>query len=260
MKYVARIEYDGSAYSGWQYQHHSSSVQEALERAISHVANHKVDTVCAGRTDTGVHAVGQIIHFESDADRTLDSWLYGTNSNLPENIVMHWIQPVADEFHARFSAGARRYRYVILNRSVRPAILANRVAWFRKPLNHKWMHDAAQHLLGEQDFTSLRAAGCQAKHAVREVQDIAVSREGDFIFLDVKANAFLYHMVRNIAGTLFVIGQEKKPVEWLPELMAARDRKKAGATAPPGGLYFVHVDYPEQFELAKHYELPRFCM
>ncbi|PID44483.1 MAG: tRNA pseudouridine(38-40) synthase TruA [Proteobacteria bacterium] len=257
MKYVARIEYDGSAYSGWQYQHHSSTVQETLQGAIAKVANHSIEVVCSGRTDTGVHATGQIVHFESDADRTLESWLYGTNSNLPEDIVVHWVKPVDAAFHARFSAVARRYRYIVLNRAIRPAIMAKRVAWFRRPLNHELMHEAAQLLLGEQDFTSLRASGCQAKHAVRDIQDIAVSREGDFIFLDVKANAFLYHMVRNIAGTLFVVGEEKRPVKWLPELIASQDRRNAGATAPPGGLYFVHADYPAQFGLPEAYELPR---
>ena len=258
MKYAACIEYDGSAYFGWQYQDHAPSVQGDVEAAISKVANHPVKVVCAGRTDTGVHGVGQIIHFESEADRSIDSWQFGTNSNLPGPVVMRWVKLVDDSFHARFSAGARRYRYIVLNRGTRPAILNKRVAWHRRPLDHESMQAASQYLLGEQDFTSLRAAGCQAKHAVRTIHDINVTRQGDFICLDVKANAFLYHMVRNIAGTLFVIGEGKQPVEWLPELMKKQDRREAGATAPPGGLYFVHVDYPEQFDLPTDYTLPEF--
>ena len=258
MKYAACIEYDGSAYYGWQYQDHAPSVQGDVEKAISKVANHLVKVVCAGRTDTGVHGVGQIIHFNSDADRSIDSWQFGTNSNLPGTLVMRWVKLVDDSFHARFSAVARRYRYIILNRGTRPAILTKRVAWHRRPLDHESMQVASKFLLGEQDFTSLRAAGCQAKHAVRTIHDINVSRQGDFICLDVKANAFLYHMVRNIAGTLFVIGEGKQPVEWLPELMQKKDRRGAGATAPPGGLYFVHVDYPKQFNLPTDYTLPAF--
>ena len=258
MKYAACIEYDGSAFFGWQYQDHAPSVQGEVEKAISRVANHPVKVVCAGRTDTGVHGIGQIIHFESDAERTIDSWQFGTNSNLPDTVVMRWVQPVDDAFHARFSAGARRYRYILLNRATRPAILSKRVAWHRRPLDHESMQQACKYLLGEQDFTSLRAAGCQAKHAVRTIHDINISREGDFIYLDVKANAFLYHMVRNIAGTLFLIGEGRQSVEWLPELMSKQDRREAGATAPPGGLYFVHVDYPEQFGLPTNYTLPAF--
>mgnify|MGYP000681095889 FL=1 len=258
MKYAACIEYDGSAYNGWQYQDHAPSVQGDVEEAISKVANHSVKIICAGRTDTGVHGVGQIIHFESNAERSIDAWQFGTNSNLPHTTVMRWIQLVDDSFHARFSAGARRYRYIILNRGTRPALLSKRVAWHRRPLDHEPMQAASQYLLGEHDFTSLRAAGCQAKHAVRTIHDIQISREGDLIYLDVKANAFLYHMVRNIAGTLFVIGEGKQPVEWLPELMQKQDRREAGATAPPGGLYFVHVDYPKQFELPTTYTLPAF--
>lgn len=258
MKYAACIEYDGSAYFGWQYQDHAPSVQGDVEAALSKVANHPIKIVCAGRTDTGVHGIGQIIHFESDAKRSIDAWQKGTNSNLAHSAVVRWVQPVDDDFHARFSAGARRYRYVILNRGTRPAILSKRVANYRKPLDAELMNQAAQHLLGEQDFSSLRAAGCQAKHAVRTIHDIQVSRSGDFIYLDVKANAFLYHMVRNIAGTLFVVGEGLQPVEWVPELMAKLDRREAGATAPPGGLYFVHVDYPELFGLPTEYQLPWF--
>ena len=260
MKYAACIEYDGSAYFGWQYQDHAPSVQGDIEAAISKVANHPVKIVCAGRTDTGVHGIGQIIHFESESERSLDAWQFGTNSNLPDTAVMRWVKPVDDSFHARFSAGARRYRYIVLSRETRPAILSKRVAWTRKTLNHELMHEASQHLLGEQDFTSLRAAGCQAKHAVRTIHDISVTREGDFIYLDVKANAFLYHMVRNIAGTLFTVGEGKNSVEWVAELMSKQDRRQAGATAPAGGLYFVHVDYPEQFELPVEYQLPWFSV
>lgn len=260
MKYAACIEYDGSAFMGWQFLKHGVSVQAAVEEAISRVANHPVKVICAGRTDTGVHGIGQIIHFESNAPRSLHSWKLGINSNLPDTVTLRWVQVVDDSFHARFSAGARRYRYIVLNRDTRPAVLFNRVSWHRNPLDHEAMHEAAQYLMGQQDFTSLRAAGCQAKHAVRELLDISVSREADMIYLDVKANAFLYHMVRNIAGTLFLVGEGKQPVSWVPELMAQKNRRLAGATAPAGGLYFVHVDYPAEFGLPTEYHLPRLAI
>ncbi|MEZ5450419.1 MAG: tRNA pseudouridine(38-40) synthase TruA [Thiolinea sp.] len=256
---AACVEYDGFAYCGWQRLGHAASVQEEVERALSAVAAHPVSVVCAGRTDSGVHATGQIIHFDTVAERPLRGWLMGTNTHLPDGIVLRWVQPVSSEFHARFSAQARRYRYVILNRPARPALLQHRVAWLYQPLQAERMHEAAQYLLGENDFSSFRAAGCQARHARRELQAITVSRAGEFVYVDVQANAFLHHMVRNIVGSLLQVGKGLQPPEWLAELLVQRDRNLAGATASAAGLYFVHVVYPQVLGLPDDYELPVFA-
>ncbi|WMP16636.1 tRNA pseudouridine(38-40) synthase TruA [Thiothrix lacustris] len=259
MKFAACIEYDGSPFYGWQRLSHGPTVQGSVEQALSRVANEEVSVVCAGRTDSGVHGIGQIIHFETSATRPLRGWLFGTNAHLPDGVSMRWIQPVTDDFHARFSARARRYRYVILNRPARPALLHNRVYWQHGELDVAAMHEAAQALLGEQDFSSFRAAGCQARHAMREMIEISVSREGDFIYVDLRANAFLHHMVRNIVGSLLKVGAGERPLTWMGELLALKDRTQAGMTAPASGLYFVHVDYPEHFKLPTTYQLPCFC-
>lgn len=247
MKYAACIEYDGTPYCGWQRLSHAPSVQAEVESALSKVANHRIDLTCAGRTDSGVHALGQIIHFESDADRDEKAWRMGCNTNLPDDIVLRWIQPAKVDFHARFSALSRRYRYIISNHKTRPAILNNKVCWFRDALNEKIMQQAANYLLGENDFSSFRAAGCQAKHAMRELQQISVTRDGDFIYIDIVANAFLHHMVRNIVGSLFEVGNGGRSPEWFAELLEIKDRTRAGITAPANGLYFVSVEYPEKF-------------
>ncbi|MEZ5534073.1 MAG: tRNA pseudouridine(38-40) synthase TruA [Thiolinea sp.] len=260
IRLAAAVEYDGSAYCGWQRLGHAPSVQEEVERALSSVAASPVSVVCAGRTDSGVHATGQIIHFETTAERPLRGWLRGSNIKLPDGIALRWIQKVADDFHARFSARSRRYRYIIQNRDARPALLQKRVAWNYHQLDAERMHEAAQHLLGENDFSSFRAAGCQANHAMREMQSIAVSRKGDFIYVDVQANAFLHHMVRNIVGSLLLVGKGDCPPEWMAELLAMRDRSKAGMTASASGLYFVHVNYPPEFNLPTDYVLPEFAL
>lgn len=259
-RFAACVEYNGTAYYGWQRLSHGPSVQQEVERAISAVADQPVAVQCAGRTDSGVHATGQIIHFETPAERPLRGWLRGTNIKLPDGIALRWIQPVADDFHARFSAQSRRYRYIIQNRDARPALLNGRVAWNYHPLNTEVMHQAAQSLLGENDFSSFRAAGCQSNHAMREVQVISVSRNADFVYIDIQANAFLHHMVRNIVGSLLLVGKGDRPVEWLAELLAARDRRLAGMTAAAAGLYFVHVNYPPEFNLPTDYVLPEFVL
>ncbi len=258
MKFAACIEYDGTPFFGWQRLSHAPTVQAHVEQALSQVAAETVSVVCAGRTDTGVHGIGQVIHFETHALRPERGWLFGTNVNLPDGIAMRWIQPVADNFHARFSARSRRYRYVILNRAARPALLQNRVYWQHQRLDVEAMHDAAQVLLGEQDFSSFRAAGCQASHAVREIMEVKVSREQDFVHVDIVANAFLHHMVRNIVGSLLKVGAGERPAGWMAGLLALRDRTQAGMTAPAAGLYFVHVDYPAEFGLPATYALPVF--
>ena len=247
MKYAACIEYDGTEYFGWQRLSHGPSVQGEVEQSLSTVANHNVEVTCAGRTDSGVHGIGQIIHFESDAERAQKAWQLGCNTNLPDDISMRWIQPVTDEFHARFSATSRRYRYIILNQITRPAIIYNKVCWYKEELDAELMHQAAQLLLGENDFSSFRAAGCQAKHAMRELQQISVSRDGNYVYVDIVANAFLHHMVRNIVGSLFEVGKQAQPLEWFTELLELKDRNQAGITAPACGLYFVSVAYPLEF-------------
>lgn len=258
MKLAACVEYDGTAFYGWQRLSHGPTVQAHVEKALSKVAAEPISVVCAGRTDSGVHGLGQIIHFETNAVRPERGWLFGCNVNLPEGIALRWVQPIADDFHARFSAYARRYRYVILNRLARPALLQKRVCWQHGELDASAMHTAAQALIGEHDFSSFRAAGCQANHAVREITHLQVSREGDFIYIDIRANAFLHHMVRNIVGSLLKVGAGERPVNWIEALLALQDRTQAGVTAPASGLYFVHVDYPPEFGLPDQYTLPEF--
>ena len=250
IRYAIGIEYDGSEFLGWQIQRQQPTVQGCLEKAVAIVADHEARITCCGRTDTGVHAVGQVAHFESRASRPERSWVLGLNSNLPPGISVSWIRQVDDSFHARFSAFSRSYRYVILNRWVRPALEAKRMSWCRAPLDADKMNDAAQALLGDHDFTSFRARACQAQHAVREIQQISVQRTADIVALDVTANGFLYHMVRNIAGSLMQVGLGEQTVPWMKEVLEKLDRTQAAQTAPPEGLYFIGARYPE------HYNLP----
>jgi len=247
MRYALGIEYDGSGFFGWQTQRQTPTVQQSLEQALGLVADHPVSVVCAGRTDTGVHAVCQVAHFDSEAARSERSWILGANSNLPEQVSVLWVRAVESSFHARFSAFARSYRYRILNRWIRPALQARRACWHRKPLDAERMHDSAQALLGEHDFSAFRSAGCRASHPVREVQSVAVSRDTDWVNLDITANGFLYHMVRNIAGSLLQVGEGGQATGWVADLLASRDRTQAGVTAPPDGLYFLGARYPAHY-------------
>lgn len=249
MRYAIGLEYDGSQFYGWQIQRQEPTVQGCLEQAVAAVADHEARVTCSGRTDTGVHALCQVAHFDSDAHRAERSWILGLNSNLPAGISVLWIRNVDDSFHARFSAYARSYRYVILNRWIRPALDAKRVSWCRTPLDADKMNRAAQCLMGEHDFTSFRARACQARHAVREIQQIAVSRQGNTVSLDVTANGFLYHMVRNIAGSLLQVGSGEQETAWVKEVLQKMDRTQAAPTAPPEGLYFVGARYPGQYSL-----------
>jgi tRNA pseudouridine38-40 synthase len=260
MKYALCVEYDGTPYCGWQKLSHSPSVQQAVEKALSTVANHSVDVVCAGRTDSGVHGIGQVIHFESDALRDNKAWLLGGNTNLPFSIGFQWIKIVEDDFHARFSALDRRYRYIILNRKIRPSLLHQRVTWFHSLLDEEKMQQAANYLIGEMDFSSFRASGCQARHARREIKEITIRRKGDYISIDICANAFLHHMVRNIVGSLFNVGMGIKSPEWFAELLEIKDRNQAGVTAPACGLYFVSVNYPEKYQLPEKHQPPEFIL
>lgn len=243
MRIALGLEYDGSRYFGWQKQREVDSVQQRLEQALSKVANEPIETVCAGRTDAGVHATNQVVHFDVTQNRRAAAWTLGVNSNLPADIAVRWAQPVADDFSARFSAKARRYRYIIANTQLRPGIHSHGVSHYHQPLDEQLMQAATPALLGEHDFSAFRAAQCQSHSAQREVTHLSVSRRGEFLIVDIKANAFLHHMVRNIVGSLIVIGRGQQPPEWLGQLLAGRDRTAAAATAKPGGLYLVAVDY-----------------
>jgi tRNA pseudouridine38-40 synthase len=243
------LEYDGSRYCGWQTQLHAVSVQAELERALSSVADHPVTVTSAGRTDAGVHASMQVVHFDAPVDRGERAWVLGANTLLENDISALWAQTVVDTFDARHSAQARTYRYRILNRQPRPALERHRACWIRQPLNAEFMQAAAQSLVGEHDFTSLRAAECQSPTPMRRLERIMVARSDQYVSIVVTANAFLHHMVRNIAGVLIAIGCGDRPVEWCAEVLAARDRKLAGITAPPQGLTLVGVRYAPELQL-----------
>jgi tRNA pseudouridine38-40 synthase len=258
MRLALGVEYDGAQYFGWQRQKEVNSVQEELEKALSKIANHPVSVFCAGRTDAGVHGTGQVVHFETEAVRTDRGWTMGVNANLPDSIAVTWVKQVPEDFHARFSATARRYRYIITNSQLRPAILNAGLSHYYSPLDVDKMHLAAQSLLGENDFSSFRAAQCQSNSPNRCIHFINVKRFNQFVVIDIKANAFVHHMVRNIAGSLIAVGKGDKPVEWIAEVLALKDRTQAAETAKPNGLYLIQVDYPEEFDLPKHNPGPLF--
>lgn len=249
---VLGIEYDGSAYSGWQWQTKYRNVQHVIQVALSKIANHPVIVTCAGRTDTGVHALEQVIHFDTTSHRELHTWTLGGNSYLPDDVRITWAQQAIGDFHARYSAIARFYRYIILNRPIKSALLRQQVTWCYAPLNADMMHEAAQYLIGQHDFSSFRAQGCQSVSPCRAMHFIDVYREGEKVIIDISANAFLHHMVRNIAGVLMAIGSGKEPVDWTRHLLNVKDRKLGGITASPDGLYLGAVYYPEHYGIAKH--------
>lgn len=224
-------------------------MQQRLEEALAVVAAEPVEVVCAGRTDTGVHASGQVVHFDTASERSRRGWLLGANSNLPDDINVTWVQRVSDDFHARFSATSRSYRYRILNRLQRSALHRHRGWWVYQPLDAARMHDAARLLVGKHDFSAYRAAACQASSPIRELTSISVQRQGDWLTLDVTANAFLQHMVRNITGTLVTIGLGEREVRWAHDVLVSRDRKAGGVAAPPHGLMLVAVGYPSSFDI-----------
>jgi tRNA pseudouridine38-40 synthase len=249
-RWALAIEYDGTFYHGWQRQTSPEqlTVQQVLETALSAIANRNISVVCAGRTDSGVHALGQVIHFDTHVARNAEAWVLGTNRYLPPGVRVLWAKPVACNFHARYSAIARRYLYLINTHPIRPALLHNRVTWHRKPLNIEAMQEAAKYLLGEHDFSAYRAADCQAKSPVRRITHLHVRQtDKQTIALDVQANAFLHHMVRNISGVLMKIGVGERPPEWAETVLHSRDRKQGGITAPPEGLYLHSVVYSEDF-------------
>ncbi len=251
MRIAAILEYDGSIFSGWQWQDDAPSAQAAVEKALSQVADEPIRVTVAGRTDAGVHARAQAIHFDTQAVRSDFSWLRGANSNLPPEVALLWVGAVAPEFHARFSATGREYRYVILNRPVRPTYLARRVTHEYRPLDVTRMQAAARLLVGNHDFSSFRAMQCQAKSPMRELRRLDVTRHGEFVVIEAAANAFLHHMVRNLAGVLMDIGAGEREPSWAREVLEAKDRTVGGITAPPDGLYLTAIDYPEHFNIPR---------
>lgn len=254
------IEYDGSRYSGWQKQRNQTSVQSNVESALSRIAAHPVQITCAGRTDAGVHASAQICHFDTTAERSDLAWSRGTNSHLPKDIRVIHVFPVPMHFHARFSALSRRYSYVILNRAQPPGLWHHGVTWVRDPLDTELMHEAAQHLCGEHDFSAFRAGECQAKSPIRTIHRLDVMRVQDLIIVDIEANAFLHHMVRNIVGTLIPIGKGRYLPIFMQQVLASLDRRAALMTAPANGLYFLKASYPTEFEVNNCENLPWFLM
>lgn len=248
-RFAAGLEYDGRAYSGWQIQPGLNTIQDVVQRAFSRVADSPVECTCAGRTDAGVHALAQVVHFDSTAVRSERGWRLGANSYLPSDVSVAWVRAVADHFHARFGARARSYRYLILNRDSRSALAFGRATWERRPLDVSRMQAAAQVLIGEHDFSAFRAIECQSKSPLRNVESLVVTRRDEWVTLEITANAFLHHMVRNIAGLLMSVGHGESAPERVAAVLASRDRKANAATAPPDGLYLAAVRYPPEFSL-----------
>ncbi|MEO8409238.1 MAG: tRNA pseudouridine(38-40) synthase TruA [Propionivibrio sp.] len=250
MRVALGVEYDGSAFHGWQTQPDGLTVQDTLQAALTRIAGESVAVVGAGRTDAGVHATSQVVHFDTAEQRPLTAWVRGTNTFLPPAVAVRWAQPVADEFHARFSAFGRRYRYYLLNRAQRPGVWHGRVGWDHHPLDVDRMQEAAALVLGEHDFSDFRAAGCQARTPVKTLREASVRRSGEMVVFEFAAGAFLHHMVRNLVGSLVYVGQGKQPPQWMAELLAAGDRRLAAPTFSAAGLYLVGVSY------ASHWGLP----
>jgi tRNA pseudouridine38-40 synthase len=243
------VEYAGGGYAGWQRQDGLPTIQDQLERALAAVAAHPVTATGAGRTDAGVHALGQVAHFDTESDRPLRGWVLGANVELPGDIAIRWAARVPEDFHARRSALARTYCYLVLKRGTRPALVRDRVAFVHEPVSVPPMAEAARALVGRHDFSAFRAAECQSPTPVRELKDLTIRASGQLIEFWVTADGFLHHMVRNLVGTLLEVGTGARPVSWVAEALASRDRRAAGPTAPAQGLYLVSVRYPEAFGL-----------
>jgi len=241
------IEYNGQHFFGWQAQENLATIQGSLESALSRIADEPIKVFCAGRTDAGVHATGQVVHFDTSASRQMAAWTFGTNALLPPEIAVCWAIYVDADFHARYTAVSRRYRYFIYNYPARPAILSGRVAWHYGPLNINAMHQAGQYLLGEQDFSAFRSAQCEAKTPMRNIQSLTVTRSNDYVVIEVSANAFLHHMVRNIVGVLLEVGSDAKEPQWVRAVLESKDRRQAAVTADAAGLYLIKVAYPGKY-------------
>ena len=249
MRIALGVEYDGSPYCGWQSQAEGLTVQDTLQAALSAIAGEKISVMAAGRTDTGVHGIEQVVHFDTQVERPLQAWVRGVNALLPASIAVRWAHPVSDEFHARFSAQGRSYRYFLLNRSTRTALYAGKVGWFHASLDLAKMQQAAHMVLGLHDFSAFRASQCQAKSPIKTLHQLDIYREGEMLIFDVSADAFLHHMVRNIVGCLVYVGKGKYPEEWMTQVLQSRDRKYAAPTFSPDGLYLRHVKYAAKWGL-----------
>lgn len=249
MRIALGLAYDGASFTGWQTQPDGRGVQDSVEAAIAAIAGHAVATICAGRTDARVHGLAQVVHFDTEASRPEQAWVRGVNSHLPPTVSVQWMRAVPDDFHARFGALARRYRYIIARHPVRQPLWHGRAAWVFRPLDVDAMRMAARHLVGEHDFSAFRAAECQAASPVRTVHELEVEARGAFVVVSIRANAFLHHMVRNIVGSLVDVGLGRHGPDWIAELIAGRDRSRAAGTFPAEGLYFAGVDYPARFGL-----------
>ena len=257
LRIVLGLEYDGGAFCGWQSQPDRCGVQDALEAALSGVANQKIETVCAGRTDAGVHALAQVVHFDTDVQRPLTAWIRGANAMLPQSVAVLWSRSLEGEFHARFSATGRRYVYWLLSRAQRPGLLSSRTGWTHLRLDEVAMREAAASLLGEHDFSAFRAAQCQAKTPVKTLRELSVTRRGDMIRFEFAANAFLQHMVRNIVGSLVYVGSGRQPADWIRQLLDSRDRTQGAPTFSPAGLYLAGVEYDANWALPPNPDLRR---
>jgi len=243
------IEYDGAPFCGWQSQPDGRTVQDVLQAVLSQIAGESISVIAAGRTDTGVHALEQVIHFDTRTIRPITAWVRGANALLPSSVAVLWAHPVDEEFHARFSAYARSYRYHLLCRPVRSALQHGKVGWFHQPLDVDSMREAAQYLLGEHDFSAFRASACQAKSPVKNLTQLSIQQRGDLISLDLTANAFLHHMVRNIVGCLVYVGKGKHAPEWLLQVLEGRERSRAAPTFAPDGLYLCRISYDKKWGL-----------
>jgi len=260
MRIALGVEYNGTYFKGWQSQPGQRTVQACLEIVLNEITNTEIKVVAAGRTDAGVHALEQVVHFDTQVSRDSFNWMLGITSGLPKDMSVHWAQRVDDAFHARFSALTRRYRYLLLNRRARPGVLSSAMSWHPRHLDETLMHEAAQALLGKHDFSAFRASGCQAHTPTRRIVAITVSRLHDTLIIDVEANAFLHNMVRNITGVLIAIGEGVRPVSWAAEVLASKDRRQAGVTARPDGLYLVAVTYPQSVQLPQRSSGLGFCL
>lgn len=249
MRIALAVEYNGQPFCGWQRQPHCHSVQAELEQALSIIAQEPITVQCAGRTDTGVHALAQVVHFDTVSPRPLRAWTFGTNTHLHRAVSVHWAAEVSTEFHARFKAIDRRYRYTIFNRSTRTGLYSDHTAWVSKPLDTDRMQQATLALLGEHDFSAFRSAACQANHARRVLKEFTVHRDGETIYIDIVANGFLHNMVRILSGCLIKIGKHEESPAWLGELLRQGDRRLAGMTAPSQGLCFIQPRYPEEYSI-----------
>ena len=259
MKILLSIQYDGKNYHGWQEQKNPNTIQGKIQEAIFKLSQEKVKLFVAGRTDSGVHATDQFAHFESSLKINENKWILGLNSLLPEDIRINYVKYIEGDFHARFSALSRTYRYIIYNNRIKPCINRNRVGWYYlNILDERKMQDAAKKLIGEKDFSCFRSVNCQSNSPIRKINDIIITRENDYIYVDINANSFLYNMVRNLVGSLVLIGSGEKDINWMDDLIVSKNREKAGKQFPASGLFLVNIEYDSKYNLNKKIYYPRF--